>query len=125
MLPPRDRNPSSCHISTFVALCPQYRINVQVGTALVEATEERWDEVLLQQREVLVLVSIARHQRLPSAPPRARDAGGTVHAVDPDRRHLGFKPNTTLSTPPPLSLELKDCLSLLDGEGGEDVPTFG
>ena len=25
MLPPLDRHPSSCHISTFVALSPQYQ----------------------------------------------------------------------------------------------------
>ena len=27
--------------------------------------------------------------------------------------------------PPPLPVELKDCLGLLDREGGEDMPTFG
>ena len=68
MLPACARNPSSCHISTFVALSPQYRINVQAGTALGEATEERWDEVLLQQGEVLVLASPARYHGLPSPP---------------------------------------------------------
>ena len=52
VLPPPNRYPSSCHISTFVALSPQYRNNVQAGTALGEATEERWDEVLLRQGEV-------------------------------------------------------------------------
>ena len=88
LLPPRDRNPSSCHISTFVALSPRYRINVQAGTALGEATEERWDEVLLQQGEVLVLVSTARHHGLPS-PPRAKDARGTVHTVDPRLASFG------------------------------------
>ena len=41
--PPRDRNPSSCHILTLVALSPRYRIHGQVGTALGEAPEERWD----------------------------------------------------------------------------------
>ena len=33
-----------------------------------EAIEERWEEVLLQQGEVLVLVSTARHHGLPSPP---------------------------------------------------------
>ena len=42
----------------------------------------------------------------------------------PDWRHSGVKPNTT-HLDPPLPLELKDCLGLLDGEGGEDMPTFG
>ena len=88
MLPPLDRHPSSCHISTFLALSPQYRLNIQAGTALGEATEERWDEVLLQQREVLVMVSTARHHRLPS-PPGAKDAGGTVYAVDPRSASFG------------------------------------
>ena len=39
MLPPLDRHPSTCHISTFVALSSQYLINVQAGTALGVATE--------------------------------------------------------------------------------------
>ena len=39
---------------------------------------------------------------------------GVIHGLSRIRR---------ISTPPPL--ELKDCLCLLDGEGGEDVPTFG
>ena len=42
----------------------------------------------------------------------------------PDRRHSGVKPNTT-HLDPPLPLELKECLGLLDREGVEDVPTFG
>ena len=42
----------------------------------------------------------------------------------PNRRHSGVQPNTT-HLDPPLPLELKDGLGLLDGEGGEDVPTFG
>ena len=42
----------------------------------------------------------------------------------PDRRYSWVKPNTA-HLDPPLPLELKDCLGLLDGEGGEDVPTFG
>ena len=42
----------------------------------------------------------------------------------PDRRHSWNKPNTT-HLDPHLPLELKDCLGLLDGEGGEEVPTFG
>ena len=83
MLPLRDRNPSSCHISTFVALPPQYRINVQAGTALGEATEERWDEVLLQQGEVLVLVSTARHHGLP-CPPGQQMQGALFTQCNPD-----------------------------------------
>ena len=45
-------------------------------------------------------------------------------AWTPDRKHAGVKPSTT-HLEPPLPLELKDCLGLLDGEGGEDVPPFG
>ena len=88
MLPPRDRDPLSCHISTFVALSPQYCINVQTGRALGEATEERWDEVLLQQGEVLVFVTTAWHHGLPP-PPGAKDAWGTVHVVDPRSASVG------------------------------------
>ena len=61
-------NPPMTPIGGPLALSPQYRINVQAGTALGEATEERWDEVLLQQGEVLVMVSTARHPGLPSPP---------------------------------------------------------
>ena len=42
----------------------------------------------------------------------------------PDQRHSWVKPNTT-HLDPPLPLELKDRLALLDWVGGEDVPTFG
>ena len=42
----------------------------------------------------------------------------------PDRRHSWVKPNTT-HLDPLLPLELKNCLALLDGERGEDMPTFG
>ena len=122
MPPPPDRHPSSCHISTFVALSPQYRLNIQAGTAL-EATEERWDEVLLEQGEVLVMVSTARHHGLPS-PPGQKMQGALFTQWTPDRRHSGVKPNTT-HLDPPTPLELKDCLGLLERGVGEDVPTFG
>ena len=123
VLPPPDRYPSSCHILTFVALSPQYRINVQAGTALGEATEESWDEVLLRQGEVLVLVGTAPHHGIPS-PPGQEMHGALFTQWTPDRRHSWVKPNPT-HLDPPLPLELKDCPGLLDGEGGEDVPTFG
>ena len=99
MLPPPDRHPTSCHISTFVALSPVYRLNVQLGTALEEATEERWDEVLLEQGEVLVLVSTARHHGLPS-PPGQQMQGALFTQWTPDRRISGVKPNTTHLDPP-------------------------
>ena len=41
---------------------------------------------------------------------------GLIHGLSRIRR---------IATPPPLPLELKDCLGLLHGEGGEDMPTFG
>ena len=124
MLPPLDRHPSGCHISTFVAVSPKYSINVQAGTALGEATEERWDEVLLQQGEVLVMVSTPRHHGLPS-PPGEQMQEALFMQWTPDRRHSGVKPNTT-HLDPPHPLELKDCLDLIAfGGEGEDVPTFG
>ena len=107
MLPPLDRHPSSCYISTFMALSPQYRINVQAGTALGEATEEKWDGVLLQQREVLVMVSTAGHHGLPS-PPGQHMQGALFTQWTPDRRRSGVKPNTTYLDPS-TPLELKDC----------------
>ena len=123
MLPPPDRHPSNCHISTFVALSPQYRLNIQAGKAPGEATEERWDKVLLEQGEVLVMVSTARHHGLPS-PPGQKMQGALFTQWTPDRRHSGVKPNTT-HLDPPTPLELKDCLGLLERGVGEDVPTFG
>ena len=123
MLPPPDRHPSNCHISTFVALSPQYRLNIQAGTALGKATEERWDEVLLEQGEVLVMVSTARHHGLPS-PPGQKMQGALFTQWTPDGPHSGVKPNTT-HPDPPTPLELKDCLGLLEWGVGEDVPTFG
>ena len=89
MLPARDRNPSSCHILTFVALFPQYRINVQAGTAMGEAKEERWDEVCSNRGRSSSSLAPPKHHGLPSPPPRARDAGGAVHAVDPRSASFG------------------------------------
>ena len=124
MLPLLDRHPSSCHISTFVALSPQYRLNIQAGTALGEATEERWDEVLLQQGEVLVMVSTARHHGLPS-PPGQKMQGALFTQWTPNRRHSGVKPNTR-HLDPPTPLELKECLGLLEwGGGGRTCPRSG
>ena len=93
------------------------------GTALGEAQEERWDEVLLQQGKVLVLVSTARHHGGP-CPPGQEMQGASFTQWTRDRRHSGVKLNTT-HLDPSLPLELKDCLGLPDGEGGEDVATFG
>ena len=69
VLPPSDRAKSDCHLSTFVALFPEYRLNIQAGTALGEAQVERWDEVLLSQGEILIMVSTTRHRCPPPIPP--------------------------------------------------------
>ena len=100
VLPPPHRYPSSCHISTFVALSPQYRINVLAGTAQGEATEERCDEVVLQQEAVLVLVSTARHRGLP-APPGQEMQGTLLTQWTPNQRDSWVKPNPTHLDPPP------------------------
>ena len=92
------------------------------GNGAGEATEERWDEVLLEEGEVLVMVSTARHHGLPS-PPGQKMQGALLTQWTPDRRHSGVKPNTT-HLDPPTPLELKDCLGLLEWGVGEDVPTF-
>ena len=68
VLPASDRSKLECHLSTFVALSPQYRLGIQAGTALGEARVERWDEVLLNQGEVLIMVSTTRHHGLPTPP---------------------------------------------------------
>ena len=116
MLPPPDRHPSNCRISTFVTLSPQYRLNIQGGTALGEATEERWDEVLLEQGEVLLMVSTARHHGLPSP------LGQKMHRAlftpwTPIGVIRGFSRIPRIWTHPP-PLELKECLGLLEWGGG-------
>ena len=94
-----------------------------MGTGLGEATEERWDEVLLEQGGVLVMVSTARHHGLPS-PPGQKMQGALFTQWTPNRRRSGVQPNTT-HPDPPTPLELKDCLGLLELGVGEDMPTFG
>ena len=78
ILPPSDRSKADCHLSTFVALSPQYRLSIQAGTALGEAQVERWDEVLLNQGDVLIMVSTARHHGLPPPTPPPRHARGPM-----------------------------------------------
>ena len=95
----------------------------QAGTVLGEATEERWDEVLVEQGEVLARVSTARHHGLPS-PPGQKMQGALFTQWTPNRRHSGVKPNT-MHLDPPTPLVLKDCLRMLEWGVGEDVPTFG
>ena len=68
VLPPSDRSKLDCHLSTFVALSPRYRLRIEAGTALGEAQVERWDEVLLKQGEVFIMVSTARHHGPPPRP---------------------------------------------------------
>ena len=72
VLPPSDWSKLDYHLSTFVALSPQYRLSIQAGTALGDTQVERWDEVLLNQGEVLIMVSTARHHAPP--PPRRQRA---------------------------------------------------
>ena len=76
VLPTSDRSTSDSHLSTFVALSPKYRVCLQAGTALGEAEVERWDEVLLHQGEVLIMVSTACHHGLP--PPASQDIQGAL-----------------------------------------------
>ena len=64
MLPTSDRSKADCHLSTFVALSPQYRLSIPAGTAFGENQVERCDEVLLNQGEVVIMVSTARHHGL-------------------------------------------------------------
>ena len=71
---------------------------------------ERWDEVLLDQGEVLIMVSTARHH---APPPRPRHARGLVHSVDPDEKHANVLPNATHLDPPTDPL-LKKILGTLE-----------
>ena len=67
-------------------------------------------------------MSTARHHRLPS-PPGKRCKGHCSRSEPWIGVIRGLSRTRRISTPFPL--ELKDCLGLLDGEGGEDVPIFG
>ena len=70
------------------------------------------------------LSSSALPGTMPPPPPGQKMQGALVTQWTPEGRHSWVKPNTT-HLDPPLPVALKDCLGLLDGEGGEDVPTFG
>ena len=60
---------------------------------------ERWDEVLLNQGEFLVMVSTARHHGLP--PPAGQDMQGALFTQwTPDKNHANVLPNTTHLGPP-------------------------
>ena len=82
-----------------MALSPQYRLCFQAGTALGEAEVEWWDEVLLNQGEVLVTVSTARHHGF--RPPAGQDRQGAPFTHwTPDKKHVNVLPNTNHLDPP-------------------------
>ena len=123
MLPTLDRHPSSCQISTFVALSPQYRLNIVAGTAMgrprrrggTRSSSNRgrsssWSALPGTTGSPLPPGNRCRGQCLCSGPPI-----GIIRGLSRIRRIW------TPTTP----LELKDCLGLLEWGGGEDVPTFG
>ena len=81
---------------------------------------ERWDEVLLNQGEVLVMVSTARHHGLPA--PAGQDMQGALFTQwTPDKKHVNVLPNTTHLDPPTDPL-LKKFLGTLEQQ---EVPTYG
>ena len=78
-----NRSKSDCRLSTFVAHSPKYRPNNPAGRALGEAEVERLVEVLLSQRDILIVASsTATTVPTPSQPRHAR---GLVHPVEPQQ----------------------------------------
>ena len=99
VLPASDRSKSDSRLSTFVALSPQYRLAIQPGTALGDGEVESWNEVLLNQGEVLVMVTTARHHGLPPpAPQYMQRALFTLWT--PNKKHVNVLHNTTHHDPP-------------------------
>ena len=120
VVPLSDRSKWDFHLSTLVALSPQYRLCIQVGTALGEVEVERWEEALLNQGEVLVMVRTARHHGLLT--PAGQDMQGALFMQwTPDKKHVNVLPNTTHLDPPSDPL-LKKILGTLDHQ---EVPTYG
>ena len=79
--------------------------------ALGEAEVERWEEVLLNQEEILVMLSTDRHHGLP--PPAGQDMQGAVFTPwTPHKKDLNMLPNTTHLDPPTV-MPLKTILGIL------------
>ena len=88
--------------------------------ALGEAEVERWEEVLLNQEEVLVMVSTDHHRGLP--PPAGQDMQGAVFTQwTPDKKDLNMLPNTTHFDPPTV-MPLKTILGIF---GQQEIPKYG
>ena len=79
---------------------------------------ERWDEVLPNLGEVLVMVSTACHHGLPTPPPRPRHARGPVHSVDPRQKVC----QRAAQHHPPTAPLLKKFLGTLEQQ---EAPTYG
>ena len=98
VLHPSDRAPADSHLSISVALSPHYRLNIHAGTALGEAQVERWDKVLLNHREVLIMVSTTHHHA-PPPPPNNKCCGPCSHSGPPTKTRE-YCPQCHLPQPP-------------------------
>ena len=58
---------------------------------------ERWDEVLLNQGEVLIMVSTARHH---GPPPGQETQGALFTQWTLDKKHVNVQPNAIYLDPP-------------------------
>ena len=99
VLPPSERAPADSHPSTFVALSPKYRLNIQAVTPLGEAQVERWDGVFLNQWEVLIMVSTTRHN--PPPPPDNKCRGLCSHSMPVTKNTQVLSPMPPTLTPSP------------------------
>ena len=114
VLPPKSRDISGCHLSSFLCLSEDYQVAVQTGTALGEAGEARWNTVELHRGDMLLMVATSRHHGLPALPDYKDGLQGALfHLWTPDRRHKHHQPNTThlAATPPKEALDVAGDLS--------------
>ena len=84
---------------------PQYRLNIQAGTALGEAEVQRWDKVLLNQGEILIMLSTTHHHGIPPPPPQAKTCNGPSSPIEPPTRGMQMWCPTLVSSTPPLTQE--------------------
>ena len=65
VLPLVDGQVSGCHLSTFLVLSSEYQIVVQLGSAYIEVSDTRFNELHLTQGYMLVVTSTCRHHGTP------------------------------------------------------------
>ena len=100
ILPPSHRSKSDCHLSPFVALSPQVPPVHSGGNGLGGGPAGEVGRGLLNQGEVLIMVSTACHHG-PPPPPRAKACKGPCSLSGPPTKSMPTCcPTPPTSTPP-------------------------